>query len=71
MHIRYDVISNTTRINDNPVLVGDLEAKMDSDTELTAPIYSDGAEDYQGRVSPRVTQWLVDRVRELQLEIGS
>lgn len=72
MHIRWKVLSGKTIVVDAPDLGNPVSHKETRpDNPSSDPIETDLEDNYSGRMSPRLIQWLLDNVRELLLGTNS
>jgi len=72
MHKKYSLITRLESEADVPSAYDDaIEDIETDDSDLTKAVFIDSGDQFVGRVSPRVIQWLIDRVRELRLGTGS
>jgi len=67
MYYRRNVFDKTTETVAAPFpVVQDDNTPDETDTATTPPITIDETDNFEGRVSPRVMQWLVDQVKALK-----
>lgn len=67
MHIRHNVSTKTDEEIDAPFpIVPDTSQPDDTDTATTPPIEQDDLDGFQGRVSPRVIDWILTELARLK-----